>query len=169
MLSERLNQALNDEIGLEFSAHSQYLAMAVYFEQLSLDKLAQFFYDQAEEEKVHGLKILKYVSEVGGVVRIPTVPEPQHEFASAEEIGRLFYEQEEHVTNQFNNMMEMALDDRDYATNSFLQWFVDEQVEELATSSKLWDWFKMAGSNLLMVEMMMDGLLGLQDEAGAEA
>lgn len=169
MLSERLNQALNDEIGLELAAHSQYLAMAVYFEQLSLDKLAQFFYDQAEEEKMHGLKILKYVSEVGGTVRIPAVLEPQHEFTSAEEIGRLFYEQEKHVTDQFDKMVEMALDDRDYATNSFLQWFVDEQVEELSTSSKLWDWFKMAGSNLLMVEMMMDGLLGLQGAAGEGA
>lgn len=157
LISEKLNELINAEIGLEFSAHLQYLAMATYFEGRSLDRLAEFFYNQAEEEKMHGLKLLRYVNEAGGRAIIPAVPAPKHDFASAEEVMQLFYDQEHHVTNQFYEMVEVALAERDYATHSFLQWFIDEQREEMATSSKLLDLVKMAGeSQLLMIEMMVD-------------
>ena len=169
MISKHLNDALNDEIGLEFFAHAQYLAMAVYFEQLSLDKLAAFFYDQAEEEKIHGLKIVRYLSETGAKVAIPAIDAPQATFKSAEELAQLFVDQEKHVTDQFYAMNKMSLDDGDYMTQSFLQWFINEQREEMATSGKLLDLVRMAGSNLLMVEMMVDNLTAAQAGGEAEA
>ncbi len=165
LISKKLNDAINAEIGLEFQAHLQYLAMAVYFAARSLDGLAAFFYNQAEEEKVHGLKLVKYVSEAGGEVVIPDIPAPKHDFANAEEVMQLFYDQEKHVTGQFYNMVEMALSERDYTTHNFLQWFIEEQLEEMATSSKLLDLVRMAGEGqLLMIEMMIDKV-----EAGAAA
>lgn len=156
LISKKLNDLINAEIGLEFAAHLQYLAIAVYFETRSLDKLANFFYDQAEEEKMHGVKLLKYIAEVDGEVVIPDIPAPKQGFESAEEVMQLFYNQEQHVTQQFYEMVEIALAERDYATHEFLQWFVTEQREELAVSSKLLDLVRMAGDNLLMVEMLVD-------------
>ncbi len=169
MISKRLNDALNAEIGLELAAHTQYLAMAVYFEALSLDGLATFFYNQAEEEKMHGLKIVHYLSETDAEVVFPAIPAPKQDFASAEELAQLFIDQEKHVTEQFYKMKKMALEDGDYITESFLQWFLDEQREEMATSQKLLDMIRMADGNLLMVEMMVDKLAAAQAGGPADA
>lgn len=158
MPSKRINDALNAEIGLEFFAHLQYVAMAVYFESRSLDKLAAFFYNQGEEEKMHALMIIKYLVETGGTVSIPAIDQPKQEFASALELAQLFLNQEKHVTEQFYRMNAMALEDGDYISQNFLQWFIAEQREEMATASKLIDLIRMAGDNLLLVEMHVASL-----------
>ena len=150
-ISERLVDALNAEIGLEFFAHSQYLAMAHYFENMSLDGVAGFFYDQAEEEKDHGLKIVHYLGEIGAPMRVPAIDAPKSDFQSPLEVAELFLAQEQHVTDQFNSMSAMALEDGDFATFNFLQWFVDEQVEEISTASKMVDLVKLVGDNLVML------------------
>jgi ferritin len=158
MASERLVDALNAEIGLEFFAHSQYLAMAHYFENMSLDGMAAFFYDQAEEEKEHGLKIIHYLGEIGAAMRVPAIDAPKSDFQSAMEVAELFLAQEQHVTDQFDKMTAMALEDGDYATFNFLQWFVTEQVEEVATASKMIDLIKLVGDNLVMLNMVARSL-----------
>jgi ferritin len=157
-ISERLVDALNAEIGLEFFAHSQYLAMAHYFESMSLDGMAAFFYDQAEEEKDHGLKIIHYLGEIGAAMRVPAIDAPKSDFQSAMEVAELFLAQEQHVTDQFNSMTAMALEDGDYATFNFLQWFVTEQVEEVATATKMIDLLKLVGDNLVMLNMVAHSL-----------
>jgi ferritin len=157
-ISERLIDALNAEIGLEFFAHSQYLAMAHYFESMSLDGMAGFFYDQAEEEKEHGLKIVHYLGEVGAPMRVPAIDAPKSDFQSAMEVAELFLAQEQHVTDQFDSMTAMALEDGDYATFNFLQWFVTEQVEEVATATKMIDLLKLVGDNLVMLNMVAHSL-----------
>jgi len=165
-LSKQLNDALNAEVGLEFSAHSQYLAMAHFFEKKGLEGLAGFFYDQAEEEKMHGVKIVHFINEVDGDLRIPAIPAPKVEFTSAVEVAEAFLAQEQHVTQQFFKMNKMALDEGDYITQDFLQWFITEQREEMATASRMLDLFKMAGDNLLAVEMLVAGLAAGQDLTG---
>ena len=167
MLSERLNVALNAEVGLEFFAYTQYIAMAGFFESRSLDGLAQFFYDQAEEEKLHGLKIVKYIHETDSTLEIPAIPQPQNSFASAEELAQTFLAQERHVTDQFSAMMKMAVEDSDFMSQSFLQWFIDEQREEVSTARKMLDIIRMAGNNLLMVEMMIERIAPAGQQAGA--
>jgi ferritin len=157
-ISERLVNALNDEIGLEFFAHSQYLAMAYYFERMSLDGMAKFFYDQAEEEKEHGLKIVHYLGEIGAPMRVPAIDAPKSDFQSILELAELFLAQEQHVTDQFDSMTAMALEDGDYATFNFLQWFVDEQVEEVSTASKMIDLVKMVGDNPIMLNAVAGAL-----------
>lgn len=169
MPSKRVNDALNAEIGLEFFAHLQYVAMAVYFESRSLDKLAAFFYNQAEEEKMHALMIIKYLVETGGTVNIPAIDQPKQEFASALELAQLFLDQEKHVTDQFYKMNAMALEDGDYISQNFLQWFIAEQREEMATASKLIDLIRMAGDNLLLVEMSVASLEAGQASGPAAA
>ncbi|MEJ2148411.1 MAG: ferritin [Chloroflexota bacterium] len=153
-ISERLVDALNAEIGLEFFAHSQYLAMAHYFESMSLDGMSEFFYEQAEEEKEHGLKIVHYLGEINAPMRVPAIDAPKSNFQSPLEVAEVFLAQEQHVTDQFNSMTAMALEDGDYATFNFLQWFVNEQVEEIATASKMIDLVKLVGSNLIMLNMV---------------
>ena len=146
--------------------------MAHYFEKMSLDGLAGFFSAQAEEEKMHALKIIGYLNEAGADVVFEAIPAPKQDFESALEVAETFLEQEKHVTDQFYAMKAMALEDKDYMTENFLQWFITEQLEEMSTASKLVDFIQMAGSNLLMVEMMIDKMLTAQasnpDEAEAE-
>ncbi len=152
-ISKRLQDALNDEVTLELFAHVQYLAMAHYFEKLNLSGLAAFFYAQAEEEKEHGLKIVHFLNEAGADLHFAAVPEPRQDFGSAMDVAQLFLDQEKHVTEQFYKMNEMALEDKDYITHNFLQWFIEEQLEEMSTATKVLDLFKMVGDNLLMADM----------------
>ena len=171
MISEQLTELLNHEIGLEFGAHLQYLAIAVYFEQNGMDRLAGFFYAQAEEEKDHGLMILQYLSEMDAEVHIPPIPEVRQDFGNPHECAQLFLEQETHVTEQFYKMNKQALEDGDYITENFLKWFITEQREEITTAKKLLDLINMAGDNLLMVEMMVPDLeaaMGEGPDAPAE-
>jgi ferritin len=168
-ISKKLNDALNAQITMEFSAHLQYLAMAVYFEEMSLDRLAGFFYNQAEEEKVHGLKIVRYLSEAGAAVTFEGLPRPKQGFASPTEVAELFLEQEQSVTESFYKMNAQAEEEKDYITHSFLQWFINEQLEEMTTASKLCDLIHMAGDNLLMVEMLVGDLEAAQADSMGEA
>lgn len=163
VLSDSLLKALNDQITMELGAHVQYLAIAVYFESRSLDRLAAFFYRQAEEEKFHGLKIVRYLSEAGAAVRFSSIPAPEQDFASAGDAAELFVAQEQHVTESFYRMNRMALEEADYITSSFLQWFIDEQMEEMTTAGKLRDLIRMAGDNLLTVELLVGDLEEGQD------
>lgn len=155
MISARLVQALNDEINLEVFAHQQYLAMASWFELQSLDQVAEFFYDQAEEEKEHGLKILRYLAETGAAIRYGAIPAPRQDFATALEVAELFLAQEENVTQQFFKMAKLAGEDGDYITLEFIQWFIAEQREEMATAGKFVDIVKLSGDNLLHLELAM--------------
>jgi ferritin len=164
-ISKKLNDALNAQITMEFSAHLQYLAMAVYFEEMSLDRLAGFFYKQAEEEKVHGLKIVRYLSEAGANVAFEGLPRPKQGFASPAEVAELFLEQEKSVTESFYKMNAQAEEEKEYITHSFLQWFIDEQLEEMTTANKLCDLIHMAGDNVLMVEMLVGDLEAAQTDS----
>jgi ferritin len=170
-ISQRLSDALNQEVNLELFAHQQYLAMAHFFDRQSLDGLASFFYTQAEEEKMHALKIVHYLNETGADVTFKEIAAPKQDFASAVEVAQTFLDQETHVTQQFYNMNAMAVEDKDYVTQNFLQWFIAEQLEEMSTANKMLDLFRMAGGNLLMVEMMVGRLSAAQaggPDAGAE-
>ncbi len=165
-ISQKLNDALNEQITMEMAAHIQYLAMAHYFESRSLDNLAQFFFTQGEEEKYHALKIIHFLGEAGGQVRFAALPEPKQDFRSIQEAIQLFVDQEKHVTDAFYAMNALAVAEQDYITENFLTWFIDEQLEEMATSTKLLDLVGLAGDNLLMVEMVVARLATRQDTGG---
>ena len=131
----------------------QYLSIAAYFEREHLPELAAFFYRQAEEERLHAMKFLRYITEAGGHVRIPAIPAPQHDFSSAEECARLALEWELEVTRQINALMDLAIEEGDHIAQDFLRWFVTEQLEEVSTMESLLAVIRRAGEQgLLFVE-----------------
>ena len=165
-ISQQLQEMLSKQVTLEFSAHLQYLAIANYFETMSLDRLANFFYMQAEEEKMHGLKIVHFLGEADATIAFEGLPAPVQNFASPEEAAEKFVAQEQANTDSFYAMQNVAVDQKDHITRNFLVWFIDEQLEELATSTKLLDMIRMAGNNLLMVEMLVPDLMAAMGGGG---
>src|SRR5512135_3581994 len=153
LISKELNAAFNEEIGLELFASNQYLNMAAYLEGLPLKKLAAMFSKQADEERGHALKFVKYLNDVGGTVEIPAVKAPQATFKSVEEVIQRSLDWEKEVTARVNAMRTSAVAQKDYAAQDFLRWFVTEQVEEEATMENLLKVVKAAGErSLIMVE-----------------
>ncbi len=153
LISKKLNAAFNDEIGLELFASNQYLNMAAYLETIPLKKLAALFMKQSDEERGHALKFVKYLNEVGGTVQIPAIEAPQSTFKSVEDVIAKSLKWEGEVTDRINQMMAMAIAEKDYAAQEFLQWFVKEQVEEVSTMENLLKIVKLSGDRaLIMVE-----------------
>ncbi len=153
LISEKICAALNEQVGNEFNAMLQYLAIAAHFERVTLPLLASHFFRQAEEEKQHAHKFLKYIVDVGGDVRIPALPAPEPTFQFAEDAVKLSLEQEKRVTKQINHLLGMAKGENDYMTDTFLQWFVQEQLEEVRSMEDLLSIVQRAGEgNLLRVE-----------------
>jgi len=152
LLSKELENAINQQVGAEFAASLQYVSIAAYFDGDDLPQLAAFFYRQAEEEKEHAMKFVHYVVEAGGQVRIPSIAETKYDFQTAEECAELALEWETDVTRMINNLMDIAVNNKDYISQDFLRWFVAEQLEEISTMGTLLNTIRRAGSNLLWVE-----------------
>jgi bacterioferritin B len=153
MISNRLAQALNQQIGNELAANLQYYAIAGHFQRAHLKQLAKLFFDQAGEERQHAEKLLHYVLDTGGELRIPSIREPVATFPSAEAAVRAALDWELEVTAQIKALMDVAAEERDYLAQNFLQWFVDEQLEEVMKMDRLLSLVRMAGDRgLLSVE-----------------
>ncbi|MDX1613896.1 MAG: ferritin [Candidatus Promineifilaceae bacterium] len=151
-LKSPMIQPFNDQIQSEFTASLQYVAIAAYFDDLSLVELANFFYRQAEEERMHAMKFVHFMLETEVRPTIPAVPELRNAFDSPADAVDFALQQERTVTEQIDNLVSLALENGDHAANNFLQWFVDEQVEEVDTMSTLLQTVRLAGDNLLLVE-----------------
>ena len=130
MLSEKMEAALNEQINAEMYSAYLYLSMASYFQSLSLGGFAAWMRVQAQEEMVHAMKIYDFVNERGGRVILKAVEAPQTEWDSPLAAFEGVYLHEQKVTGLINDLVELALEEHDHATNIFLQWFVTEQVEE---------------------------------------
>lgn len=153
MISKELNDAINAQIGAEFGASHQYVAIATYFDGEGLKKLAEFFYRQAEEEREHAMKFIKYLVDTGGEVHIPAVEAPKATFTSAEEAVKLSLDWEIEVTRQINALYDIARGQNDYASQNFLDWFVEEQIEEVSTMDNLLKVVRRVGEkNIIMME-----------------
>ena len=152
MLSNKIQAAFNKHVGQEFSNSIQYIAVANYFEGENLKGLAKIFTKQATEEHEHAMKFIEFLLDTGCKVVIPAIPAPQNNFASAEEAAQFVLDAEIRTTNQINDLVTLTIAEKDYAAQQFLQWFVNEQVEEVATASANLDVIKKAGTNVLMVE-----------------
>lgn len=156
LIKKELADKMIEQIGNEFGAAAQYLAIAVYFEQESMDNTAAFFYTQSEEERAHGMKLLKYVVEAGGDVQIPAVPAPSMEINSAEEAFQMSLNWELEVTQQINGLMQLAKDQNDFIAQNFLGWFVNEQLEEVSTMDKYLSIVrKLADKNIFYLENLI--------------
>jgi ferritin len=153
LISQALSEAFNEQIGQEFGASLQYVSIAAHFRQRQLTLLSKLFFDQAEEEKVHALKFVNYLLDTKGELKIPSIAAPKPAFASAFEAAEAALNWEKDVTAQITRLMDLAIKDSDYLAQSFLQWFIDEQLEEVVKMDRLLGVIKQSGErNLLMVE-----------------
>lgn len=153
LISKVLNDGINAQIGHELQASHQYVAVATYFDSQSLPKLAQYFYKQAEEEREHAMKFVKYVVDAGGTVVIPAVAAPQSSFASAEAVFEMAVNWEMEVTHNIYALMDIAVKEKDYIAQQFLNWYTNEQLEEVSSMEQLLRIVKRAGErNLIMLE-----------------
>ncbi len=152
-MTEKMAAAICEQIGRELAAHLEYLSIAAHFDADGLPELTRFFSDQAQEEHDHAMKFLAYVMEAGGPVTLPGVDGPRQTFASAEEAVELSLEWEKAVTGHINDLVDLALEQKDHATRAMLDWFVTEQVEEVAVMGELLQVVRRAGEGgLLLVE-----------------
>lgn len=152
-ISKAMADLMNAQVGNELGASNQYVQIASYFDGESLSKLAKFFFDQAEEEREHAMKFVHYLMEVGAELRIAAIPATKTDIGTAEKAFEMSLGWEKEVTGQINAMMDLAIQEKDYASQAFLQWFVTEQVEEVSTMESMLDIVRKAGEkNLLMVE-----------------
>ncbi|MBM3664635.1 MAG: ferritin [Actinobacteria bacterium] len=144
--------ALCTQMGQEFAAHFQYLAMSAWLEGEGLPELSGFFARQADEEHGHAMKVFRYVLDTGGPVDIPGQDPPVRAFESVEALVAGALAQEEQVTRWIEDLVHLAREHRDPATEVFLQWYVTEQVEEVATMNELLQVVRRARDSLLFVE-----------------
>jgi ferritin len=144
--------ALNEQISNEFAAHQQYVAAAVYYDAATLPRLAAFFYRQALEEREHAMMMIQYLLDVGEEVRIPDIKAQQTSFSDGSAPVKMALEQEKRVSEEIFALFELARDVKDYRAEQFLQWFVKEQVEEVALMGDLLNVVERSKDNLLLAE-----------------
>jgi len=137
MPAETFVSRLNEQIANEFAAHQQYVACAVYYDAETLPQLARFFYRQALEERDHAMMMVQYLIDADAAVTIPGVAAPQTSFQDIVEPITLALDQEKRVSEQINGLAATAREASDFTSEQFTQWFIKEQVEEVATMSDL--------------------------------
>ena len=153
LISRELAKAFNIQIGHELGASLQYISIGAHFHQRHLTLLSKLFLTQADEERQHAMKFVKYVLDAKGELQIPAVAAPTSTFATAEEAVGAALNWENDVTRQITALMDHAVRENDYLAQSFLQWFVDEQLEEVVKMDRLLSVIRQSGEkNLLMVE-----------------
>ena len=148
-------ELLNEQIGHEFAASQQYLAIASYYDDETLPRLASFFYAQALEERNHALMMVQYLLDADAPAPIPGVAAPQNGFADVVEPVELALAQERRVTEQINALAATARREGDYTSEQFMQWFIKEQVEEVATMSDLLRVVERSRDDVMEVENYM--------------
>ncbi len=159
MLSKTLQDAINNQINLELSSAYIYLSMAAHFEGENLGGFANWMQVQYHEETEHAMKFFKYVYERGGNVILKAIPQPVAKFKSPLDVMHIVLEHEQKVTASINKLYELALKEKDYATQSFLKWYIDEQVEEEKNATDIINMLEMTG-DAKMGLMMIDHQLG---------
>ncbi|MDT0557976.1 ferritin [Ichthyenterobacterium sp. W332] len=147
MLSKTIETALNKQIRIEAESSQVYLAMAVWAEVKGLEGIANFMYDQSDEEREHMLKLVKFVNERGGHAHISDLSAPNVDFKSFKLMFEKLLDHEIFVSTSINELVHITLQERDYATHNFLQWYVSEQIEEEATARTILDKINMIGDD----------------------
>ena len=148
MLSKAMQDALNNQVKLEAASSHGYLAMASWSEiQPGLNNVADYFFTQSDEERVHMLKLMRFINERGGFAMVPTLEQPVVTFKSLKNVFEEFLKHEIEVSNSINELVDLSLKEKDYATHNFLQWYVNEQIEEEKSARVLNEKLEMIGED----------------------
>jgi ferritin len=172
LVSQKIIDAINGQIGMELAASLQYDAIGAYFDFHSLPRLANHFYKQSTEERGHAHRFMRFVLDAGYRVAIPAIEAPIPDFKFAKDAVKLSLEQEMKVTEAINGIYDLALKSNDHITSISLQWFLKEQIEEVSSMNDLLKTVERAGEGgLLLVEQFLgQGKLGstLAPESASE-
>ncbi|AXG68551.1 putative bacterial non-heme ferritin [Kordia sp. SMS9] len=147
MLSQNMESALNAQIRIEAESSQVYLAMASFAETQGFEGVASFMYEHSDEERMHMLKLVKYVNERGGHALVSQLSEPPKEYGSFKEMFQKLFEHEVKVSKSINDLVHISLQEQDYATHNFLQWYVAEQIEEEALARNILDKINLIGDD----------------------
>jgi ferritin len=152
MAEKTFATALNEQIANEFAASQQYVGAAVHYDAETLPRLAHFFYRQALEEREHAMMMIQYLLDVDEEVKIPDITSQQTRYEDGVAPVRMALEQEERVGEEIYALFELARESKDYRAEQFMQWFVKEQVEEVALMKDLLNVVERSRDNLLLAE-----------------
>lgn len=147
MLSEKLEKALNEQVRIEAESSQVYLSMASWAEGKGLEGIARFMYKQSDEERLHMLKLVKYINERGGHAYVSALKAPKTDFVSFQKMFHELLEHEIFVSDSINELVHVTLQEKDYATHNFLQWYVAEQIEEEALARNILDKINLIGND----------------------
>jgi ferritin len=159
MLKKKMLKALNDQINAEMFSSYLYLSMESYFQSISLTGFAAWMRAQVQEEMMHAMKFYDFVNERGGKVTLEAIAKPESVWASPLDAFEAILKHEQHVTSLINDLVDLAIAEKDHATNNFLQWFVSEQVEEEASVGGIVEKLRLIKDNPSGL-FMMDNELG---------
>ena len=168
MLSPKMQESLNNQLNAELFSSYLYLSMAAHLEGASLPGMATWMRLQAQEELSHALKFYDFIGERNGRVLLTQIEAPKTEWSGALEVFEDAYQHEQKVTHLINELANLAREEKDHATETFLQWFITEQVEEEASVSTIVDRLTLIGGNGGAL-FMMDGQLGQRPAPTAAA
>lgn len=158
MLSKKVEDILNVQVDKEGYSSHLYLAMASWAETQGLSGISEWLYAQAEEERIHMLKLVRYINERDGKARIAALKEPPAEFGTVKEMFDQVLEHEKFVTASINEIVKVCIDENDHTTHNWIQWFVTEQIEEEASAKAIIDKLKLAGNQLYMFDRDIMGM-----------
>ena len=161
MISKKMETALNEQIGLEGYASFLYLSMAVWCDSQGLTGCHQFLMRQSDEERMHMMKIFEYLADVDGFALTPGISEPPRKFKSVQEVFKTVYAHEQKVTKSINKLIAQASKENDYSTETFLQWYVNEQREEEALMRNVLDRISLIGDgpqSLYFIDKEMEAI-----------
>jgi ferritin len=147
MVSKIIEKALNTQIRIEAESSQIYLSMACWAEVHGMEGVAGFMYRQSDEERMHMLKLVKFVNERGGHAQITELKAPKTNYVTFKEMFEALYKHEVFVSDSINELVHIALSNKDYATHNFLQWYVAEQIEEEATAKSILDKINLIGDD----------------------
>ncbi|MFW9903545.1 MAG: ferritin [Candidatus Thorarchaeota archaeon] len=137
LISEKFNEALNVQIGEELNSAFIYLSASIWLKEHSFNKLSNWYWTQYNEELSHAYKFINYIIDVGGIAKIPAIPEPKSSWSSVKEIVETGYAHEQYITGKIHKLVALAEELKDYNPRELLQWFVTEQIEEEANAAEL--------------------------------
>lgn len=161
MLPKKVEDILNVQVDKEGYSSHLYLSMAVWAETEGLGGIADWLYAQAEEERIHMLKLVRYINERDGKAAIIAVKEPPIEFGTVREMFDKVLEHEQFISGSINEIVQVCIDENDHTTNNWIQWFVTEQIEEEASVKALIDKLKLVGEhNMYMFDRDIMGIRG---------
>ncbi|MFN0728984.1 ferritin [Polaribacter gochangensis] len=147
MLTSTIEKALNNQVTIEAASSQIYLAMASWAEKLGFEGVSQFMYAHSDEERQHMLKLIKFINERGGHAKVSQLSAPPTEFGSFKDMFQTLFDHEVMVSKAINDLVDVSLQEKDYATHNFLQWYVSEQIEEEALARNILDKINLIGDD----------------------